>query len=170
MVITKVVDHWNQLAVGLNRVLHFTPKPLLEQLMGQTLNHFFKPERQRQQFEFLHQRWVKISIPDLSLIFAVTADNTSSEPRLRVSMRPQQAAVTMRGDSATLLMLISGECDPDTLFFRRKLLLTGDTELGLAVKNLLDTVELEGRLPRFAIDTTKRVAQGLHTPSGVSNF
>ncbi len=33
------------------------------------------------------------------------------------------------------------EEDPDTLFFHRKLLIEGDTELGLIVKNLLDSVD-----------------------------
>jgi len=33
--------------------------------------------------------------------------------------------------------------DPDTLFFNRRLLIEGDTDLGLMVKNMLDAVELE---------------------------
>ena len=33
------------------------------------------------------------------------------------------------------------EEDPDTLFFNRKLVIEGDTELGLVVKNLLDSVD-----------------------------
>ncbi|MEW6677616.1 MAG: SCP2 sterol-binding domain-containing protein [Pseudomonadota bacterium] len=33
--------------------------------------------------------------------------------------------------------------DPDTLFFNRRLLIEGDTDLGLRVKNMLDAVELE---------------------------
>lgn len=33
--------------------------------------------------------------------------------------------------------------DPDTLFFNRRLLIEGDTDLGLTVKNMLDAVELE---------------------------
>lgn len=33
--------------------------------------------------------------------------------------------------------------DPDTLFFNRRLLIEGDTNLGLSVKNMLDAVELE---------------------------
>lgn len=33
------------------------------------------------------------------------------------------------------------EEDPDTLFFHRKLVIEGDTELGLVVKNLLDSVD-----------------------------
>ncbi len=31
--------------------------------------------------------------------------------------------------------------DPDTLFFNRRLVMEGDTELGLAVKNMLDALE-----------------------------
>ncbi|AXE30402.1 Sterol-binding domain protein [Chromobacterium phragmitis] len=33
------------------------------------------------------------------------------------------------------------EEDPDTLFFQRKLSIEGDTELGLIIKNLLDSVD-----------------------------
>lgn len=33
--------------------------------------------------------------------------------------------------------------DPDTLFFNRRLLIEGDTDLGLRVKNMLDGIELE---------------------------
>jgi O2-independent ubiquinone biosynthesis accessory factor UbiT len=36
--------------------------------------------------------------------------------------------------------------DPDTLFFTRRLVMTGDTDLGLVVKNLLDAVDWS-RLP-----------------------
>ena len=34
------------------------------------------------------------------------------------------------------------EEDPDTLFFSRRLMMEGDTELGLVVKNTLDALEL----------------------------
>jgi O2-independent ubiquinone biosynthesis accessory factor UbiT len=36
--------------------------------------------------------------------------------------------------------------DPDTLFFQRRLVIEGDTELGLGVKNFLDGLD-EERLP-----------------------
>lgn len=40
------------------------------------------------------------------------------------------------------LALLMREEDPDTLFFNRRLLMEGDTDLGLLVKNTLDGVEL----------------------------
>lgn len=41
-----------------------------------------------------------------------------------------------------LMLLARREEDPDTLFFSRRLLLEGDTELGLLFKNTLDALEL----------------------------
>lgn len=51
--------------------------------------------------------------------------------------------------SATMrdfLALALREEDPDTLFFSRRLLMEGDTELGLLVKNTLDAVDWDGLL------------------------
>ncbi|MDT4888135.1 hypothetical protein FQZ97_1246490 [compost metagenome] len=39
---------------------------------------------------------------------------------------------------ADLLSLMRAETDADTLFFQRRLRISGDTELGLIVKNWLD--------------------------------
>lgn len=39
------------------------------------------------------------------------------------------------------LQLLARQEDPDTLFFNRELEITGDTELGLIVKNMLDAVD-----------------------------
>ncbi|MDR2839161.1 MAG: SCP2 sterol-binding domain-containing protein [Azonexus sp.] len=50
------------------------------------------------------------------------------------------------------LRLLARQEDPDTLFFSRELEITGDTELGLMVKNMLDAVDwprLPLRLPFF---------------------
>ncbi|RLM48919.1 sterol-binding protein, partial [Halobellus sp. Atlit-31R] len=50
-------------------------------------------------------------------------------------------------------LLAARKEDPDTLFFSRRLVMEGDTELGLLVKNTLDAIEqplfsLAGLLPR----------------------
>ena len=44
-------------------------------------------------------------------------------------------------DTAEYLKLLRREEDPDTLFFNRRLDIEGDTELGLIVKNMLDSLE-----------------------------
>lgn len=53
--------------------------------------------------------------------------------------------LTISARSRDFIALLTREEDPDTLFFSRRLLNEGDTDLGLLVKNTLDAVEL----PRF---------------------
>lgn len=53
--------------------------------------------------------------------------------------------LTISARSRDFIALLMREEDPDTLFFNRRLLMEGDTDLGLLVKNTLDGVDL----PRF---------------------
>lgn len=49
--------------------------------------------------------------------------------------------VTIRASVADYLALALRREDPDTLFFSRRLVIEGDTELGLVVKNALDSAD-----------------------------
>ncbi len=42
-----------------------------------------------------------------------------------------------------MVLIAARKEDPDTLFFQRRLRIEGDTELGLEVKNLMDSIDLE---------------------------
>lgn len=50
--------------------------------------------------------------------------------------------LTISASAHDFLLLARRQEDPDTLFFSRRLLMEGDTELGLLVKNTLDAIEL----------------------------
>jgi predicted lipid carrier protein YhbT len=54
--------------------------------------------------------------------------------------------LTIRSTVSGYLALALRREDPDTLFFTRRLVMTGDTELGLVVKNALDAIDWS-RLP-----------------------
>lgn len=56
------------------------------------------------------------------------------------------ADVTIRSTASGFLALALRREDPDTLFFTRRLVMTGDTELGLVIKNALDAIDWS-RLP-----------------------
>jgi len=72
----------------------------------------------------------------LSLYFSVRADGFRAEKN-----GPTDVTFTATAqDFARLALRME---DPDTLFFNRRLLIEGDTDLGLMVKNMLDAVELE---------------------------
>jgi predicted lipid carrier protein YhbT len=51
-----------------------------------------------------------------------------------------KADVTIRASLPDYIALALRREDPDTLFFTRRLVLEGDTELGLLVKNALDSL------------------------------
>lgn len=69
--------------------------------------------------------------------------------RVRLRLGPGGFAAAPEGDGADLciracaggyLRLARGEEDPDRLFFERELIMEGDTELGLVLKNTLDAI------------------------------
>jgi predicted lipid carrier protein YhbT len=55
--------------------------------------------------------------------------------------------------------------DPDTLFFNRRLLIEGDTDLGLTLKNLLDAVDWDELTRRMPLGMG-RLAQALRRRTG----
>jgi len=67
--------------------------------------------------------------------------------RLRVIDGPGEA--TIRGSLTAFKTLAERRQDPDQLFFQRQLVIEGDTELGLGLKNLLDSLEWDFTIRRF---------------------
>ncbi|MDO5653236.1 MAG: SCP2 sterol-binding domain-containing protein [Brachymonas sp.] len=65
-----------------------------------------------------------------------------------LSTSQQTPHLTITATAADFLALARREQDPDTLFFARRLVMEGDTELGLMVKNMLDAQELPVFDPR----------------------
>jgi predicted lipid carrier protein YhbT len=47
----------------------------------------------------------------------------------------------MKGEFSVLLGLMMSKVDPDTVFFSRKLEITGNTATALCFKNILDSIE-----------------------------
>jgi O2-independent ubiquinone biosynthesis accessory factor UbiT len=91
--------------------------------------------------------------------------------RVAVLESGAEAESTVRGSATDLLLLASRLEDADTLFFQRRLQLTGDVELGLAVRNLLDQLPWEA-MPlglRIALNRGARLARAArdaHQPPG----
>jgi predicted lipid carrier protein YhbT len=60
--------------------------------------------------------------------------------RFRVAPSAGEAAVRIRARAQALWRLVRGEDDADRLFFERALVMEGDTEFGLVLKNTLDAI------------------------------
>lgn len=91
------------------------------------------------ELNFLEDRTLAIWVTDMGIGWNIVGRH----PHLLVSPPEGTADATIQGRARAFALLASGREDPDTLFFRRELSLEGDTELGLAVKNLLDSVGLD---------------------------
>ncbi|PIV33842.1 MAG: hypothetical protein COS34_05525 [Lysobacterales bacterium CG02_land_8_20_14_3_00_62_12] len=89
--------------------------------------------------DFLRDRRLGIEVSDLGLrwVVSVQAD------QLLLCASDLEAEATVRGTATDLLLLASRLEDADTLFFQRRLMMTGDTELGLTARNLLDQLPWE---------------------------
>lgn len=79
-------------------------------------------------------RRIGIDVEDLGLHWVFCLQ----DGQMRLCPPEQAAEATVRGAATDLALLASRQEDADTLFFQRRLVLTGDTELGLLARNLLD--------------------------------
>lgn len=105
--------------------------------------------------EFMRGRRLGIDVIDLDLHWVIEL----RDRRLTVSGAGPEASV--RGSATDLLLLASRLEDADTLFFQRRLMLTGDTELGLTARNLLERLPWES-VPlglRIVLNRGARVAR-----------
>jgi O2-independent ubiquinone biosynthesis accessory factor UbiT len=70
------------------------------------------------------------------------ASYTYRDGMFRPVFRPdREPDLAFTANLSAYLQLLARQEDPDTLFFNRELEITGDTELGLIVKNMLDAVD-----------------------------
>ncbi|EJC4967934.1 SCP2 domain-containing protein [Escherichia coli] len=111
---------------------------LKRQVLEQVLSWQFRQALDDGELEFLEGRWLSIHVRDIDLQWFTSVVNG----KLVVSQNAQ-ADVSFSADASDLLMIAARKQDPDTLFFQRRLVIEGDTELGLYVKNLMDAIELE---------------------------
>ncbi|HEU0234728.1 MAG TPA: SCP2 sterol-binding domain-containing protein [Gallionella sp.] len=86
----------------------------------------------------LHGKQVCIRVKDAGIAFHFTLGPKGLIARHAVP----QADLTISASAQDFILLAMRKEDPDTLFFSRRLVMEGDTELGLLVKNTLDAMEL----------------------------
>ena len=110
------------------------------------LNLLLAPHLPADVAEAMRNRHVRVQVRDARITFdfcwtgqafTVLADRAGQLPDLTIS-----------ATAADFLALARREQDPDTLFFARRLVMEGDTELGLMLKNMLDAMDLSVFDPR----------------------
>ena len=120
-----------------NPVRH-SPFILQRLLLENVLRHVFAEAIKDGEFEFLHNRFLKVEISDIGLAWFFSFNG-----RQLTIQRYGRADARICGELREFLLLMGRQEDPDTLFFQRRLQIDGDTELGLEIKNMLDTIDLD---------------------------
>lgn len=93
----------------------------------------------------LEDKLFRVTVRDTGGVASYTYRNGLFRPVFRPEGEPDLA---FSANLSAYLQLLARQEDPDTLFFNRELEITGDTELGLIVKNMLDAVDWPSlRLP-----------------------
>lgn len=72
----------------------------------------------------------------------IEVDFTYAENAFKAARHRGEVDLTIAASVYDFLCLMQREEDPDTLFFSRRLVMEGDTELGLMVKNTLDALDM----------------------------
>ena len=126
------------------------------------LNQVFAQAMQDGLFDMLEQRWMRLQVNDLNLSWCLSKDSYSN--RLLIKDRAA-VEVTISGNWREFLLLASRREDPDTLCFRRRLQIDGDTELGLAVKNMIDSLDSDD-LPSWLWQTIETLGKQASPAAG----
>ncbi|HUW54421.1 MAG TPA: SCP2 sterol-binding domain-containing protein [Rhodanobacter sp.] len=87
--------------------------------------------------DFMRGRRLAIEVSDLRLRWVLELRDN------RLCVTDAEAEASVRGSVTDLLLLAGRLEDADTLFFQRRLVLTGDTELGLTARNMLERLPWE---------------------------
>lgn len=136
------LPNFDQVLPVLARPLRLVPFPVQRTPLQLALEQLFRARVAEGDLEFLAGRCLAIEIEDLGWRWPIGLQ----QGRLQVLDRAHPADVTIRGRSPAFLAMAGKLEDPDTLFFQRRLVIEGDTELGLGVKNFLDGLD-EEQLP-----------------------
>ncbi|MCG3721673.1 SCP2 domain-containing protein [Vibrio cincinnatiensis] len=137
--------------------IHLLPKFVQKKVLLDGLKMVFHEALEEGDFEFLNDKWLKVEIRDLDLRWYISYQ----QDRLLVADAPQQEDVSFSGNLNDLVLIAGRKEDPDTLFFQRRLSIEGDTELGLEVKNLMDSVDLQ-QLPQALQILLHQLADFVH--------
>ncbi len=115
----------------------FIPYSAQKPVLSMALNEAFREPMRHGELDFLEGAKIRIKVKDLYLdwLIKVGAD------RLIPANRELEDDVCISGDSLDFVLLATRQADPDTLFFQRRVRIEGDTELGLGVKNTMDSMD-----------------------------
>lgn len=123
--------------VFLKKVVGLLPAKPPAWLLVNTLNQLLRKQILLADMSLLAGRYFRIVVTDLGLNLCFSA----TEKHFVMADAAAMVDLCLSANTADFMKMLLRQEDPDTLFFNRKLKIEGDTELGLVVKNSLDSID-----------------------------
>jgi len=126
----------------LRLLLRTLPDRLHSEVFARLFNHLLKGQYMAEQLDELEGKRLCLSITDsrCELLFVIRGERFVRQPKGDASAAWD---VRIAGRLEDFWLLVTRSEDPDTLFFHRRLILEGETETGLYIKNLLDALDFD---------------------------
>ncbi len=124
--------------------------------LSTALNLVFAAAIRADEFAFLRDRVLLIQVRDAQVSYRLRYTGPAGFVAGRADQAPD---LTISGTLYDFLALATRREDSDTLFFNRRVVMEGDTALGLELKNWLDGVDFEAL--GGALSPLLRAANGL---------
>jgi len=126
----------------------FVPNSLENHAVLYVMNRLAKEFIDQGDLDFMEGKVARVSIPDLDLYWFFTKQGTRESGNEKLALIHESDSqitpdVEFSGTLEAMVLMASQKVDPDTLFFNRQLQITGDTELGLEIKNLIDQFDIK---------------------------
>ena len=115
----------------------FLPYSAQKPLLSIAINEAFREPLRHGELDFLEGSKVRIKVTDLCLDWLILVGTHRFSP----IDRKLDADVCISGESLDFMLLAARQADPDALFFQRRIRVEGNTELGLGVKNTMDSMD-----------------------------
>ncbi len=157
---TKLSHHVPRLIA---KPFHLMPTRMQQIILNRLLQRVFNEALLAGDMDFLNSNRIKFEIEDCHLSWTCTV----SKNRLYIIDNRYNPDATIRCNLNELVLLANQKIDPDTLFFQRRLVIEGDTELGLTMKNIMDTLDPEN-LPTLLIKILNILEQILTPPNNIN--
>jgi len=124
------------------------PGKLHSKILVHFLNRVLAEQIRQGELDFLSRKRITVKINDANIYYYISL----LDGQLISNIAGDRYDLIIQASLYDYLSLIARKEDPDTLVFQRRLIMQGETELGLELKNFLDSLDIESQISFKAIE------------------
>ncbi len=144
----------NRIPNALQLILKNTPWVIKKSCIQTWMQNSFQSSIANGDLDFFENKSLNLIVDDIKLRFTIRLNRG----KLSINQYSQNSDCEFTGNFYDLLLIAAQKRDPDTLFFQRKLMMSGDTQLGLAIKNWLASLDVKTSLHSIAQGPFEKLA------------